>query len=81
MVDSIGVNKWVIGDSSLRNNLVSFNMEERKISFIQNINQTINENKIAKSNVLIKGLMNKKILWIGFIILIVAIIILVIIFK
>ena len=81
MVDSVGVNKWVIGDSSLRNNLVSFNMEERKISFIQNINQTINENNLAKSNVLIKGLMSKKILWIGFILLIIAIIILVIIFK
>ena len=81
MVDSIGVNKWIVGHSSLRNNLVSFNMQERKISFIQNIKQTLDENQIANSNLLIRGLFSKKIIWIGLGILLIVLIIIIYIFK
>ena len=81
MVDTVGINKWIIGHSSLRNNLVSFNMQERKISFIQNINQTLDENQIANSVVLIRGLFDKKTLWICLGILFVVLIIVIYFFK
>ena len=40
---------WTLGDSSLRNNLISFNILERKISFVQNISNIINDRKIENS--------------------------------
>ena len=49
LVDKIDFGIWVIGDSSLRNNLITFNMDERKISFVQNITDIIDDNKIANN--------------------------------
>ena len=43
------LNTWVLGDSALRRNLISFNMYERKITFIQNISGIIDDNKIAQN--------------------------------
>ncbi len=43
---------WIIGDSSLRGGLITYNMGERKISFIQNISKIIDDNKIAKSSLI-----------------------------
>ena len=43
------LNTWVLGDSALRKNLISFNTYERKISFIQNISGIIDDNKIAQN--------------------------------
>jgi predicted aspartyl protease len=43
------LNTWILGDSALRKNLISFNMYERKISFVQNISGIIDDNKIGKS--------------------------------
>ena len=40
---------WVLGDSALRGNLISFNLYERKIGFIQNISGIIDEQNISKS--------------------------------
>ena len=40
---------WVLGDSALRGNLISFNLYERKISFVQNISGIIDEKNISKS--------------------------------
>ena len=44
------LNTWILGDSSLRRNLISFNMYERKISFIQNISGIIEDTKIGQSS-------------------------------
>ena len=49
LVDRIDFGIWVIGDSALRSSLITFNMLERKISFVQNINKIIDDNKLAKS--------------------------------
>ena len=46
---------WVLGDSALRGNLISFNLYERKISFVQNISGIIDENKISNSKWIKKG--------------------------
>ncbi len=43
------LNTWVLGDSALRKNLISFNMYERKVSFVQNISGIIDDNKIGQS--------------------------------
>ena len=43
------LNTWVLGDSALRRNLISFNMYERKITFVQNISGIIDDNKIAQN--------------------------------
>ena len=43
------LNTWVLGDSALRKNLISFNMYERKITFVQNISGIIDDNKIAQN--------------------------------
>ena len=40
---------WILGDSALRGKIINFNLNERKISFVQNISGIIDENKIAKS--------------------------------
>ena len=46
---------WVLGDSALRGNLISFNLYERKIGFIQNISGIIDEKNISKSKWIKKG--------------------------
>ena len=46
---------WVLGDSALRGNLISFNLYERKISFVQNISGIIDEKNISKSKWIKKG--------------------------
>ena len=43
------LNTWVLGDSALRKNLISFNLYEKKITFIQNISGIIDDNKIAQN--------------------------------
>ena len=43
------LNTWVLGDSSLRRNIISFNIYERKITFVQNISGIIEDNKIAQN--------------------------------
>ena len=48
-MEKYDLNTWVLGDSSLRKNLISFNMYERKISFVQNISGIIDDNKISQS--------------------------------
>jgi len=40
---------WIIGIASLKKTLISFNMDERKISFVQNIKEIINNKKIENS--------------------------------
>ena len=47
--ESYDLNFWILGDSSLRGKIINFNLNERKISFVQNISGIIDENKIAKS--------------------------------
>ena len=82
MVDKIDFGAWVIGDSSLRASLITFNMQERKISFIQNINKTIEDNKIAKSILINQSWISNSMFWILIIGVILLIIILIIyIFK
>ena len=49
------LNTWVLGDSALRRNLMSFNIYERKINFVQNISGIIDDNKIAQSKWVNKG--------------------------
>ena len=43
------LSSWVLGDSTLRGNLINFNLYERKISFVQNISGIIDEKKISNS--------------------------------
>lgn len=81
LVDKIDFGIWVIGDSSLRSSLITFNMEERKISFIQNINQIIDNNKIAKSVLLNQGWMSSSWFWILIILGVLSIIAIILIFK
>jgi hypothetical protein len=47
--ESYDLNFWILGDSALRGKIINFNLNERKISFVQNISGIIDENKIAKS--------------------------------
>ena len=49
------LNTWVLGDSALRKNIISFNIYERKISFVQNISGIIDDNRIAQSKWINKG--------------------------
>ena len=50
------LNTWVLGDNSLRNNIISFNVYERKVTFVQkNISGIIEENKISQNKWLNKG--------------------------
>ena len=49
IMDIFDLNMWVLGDSTLRKNLISFNIYERKISFVQNISGIIDDNKIGQS--------------------------------
>ena len=49
------LNTWVLGDSSLRKNIISFNIYERKITFVQNISGIIDDNRIAQSKWINKG--------------------------
>ena len=49
MKENYDLESWILGDSALRRNLMSFNLYERKISFVQNITGVIEENKMAKS--------------------------------
>lgn len=42
-------NHWTIGIDSLKKSFISFNMDERKISFVQNIKEIINNKKIENS--------------------------------
>ena len=49
------LNTWVLGDSALRKNIISFNLYERKISFVQNISGIIDDNRIAQSKWTYKG--------------------------
>ena len=48
-METYDLNTWVLGDSALRSSLISFNMYEKKISFVQNISGIIDDNKIARS--------------------------------
>ena len=43
------LNTWILGDSALRRNLISFNMYEKKVTFVQNISGIVDDNKIAQS--------------------------------
>ena len=52
LVEKNDFGMWIIGDSSLRGGLITYNMGERKISFIQNISKIIDDNKIAKSSLI-----------------------------
>lgn len=74
LVDKIDSGMWVIGDSSLRGGLITYNMNERKISFIQNISNIIDDNKIAKSSIIYQSLFNSSMIWI----LIIAVILIII---
>ena len=40
---------WILGESVFKGNLINFSMKDRKISFVQNITQIIQNNKIKKS--------------------------------
>ena len=64
LVDKIDFGIWVIGDSSLRGNLFTFNMEDRKISFIQNISDIIDDNKIASNFISKNNWIGNALLWI-----------------
>jgi hypothetical protein len=78
LVNKIDFGSWVIGDSSLRSSLITFNMQERKISFIQNINNIIEDNKIAKSILINQRWISNSLFWIliiGGILLIIILII------
>ena len=78
LVDKIDFGIWVIGDSSLRGNLFTFNMEDRKISFIQNISDIIDDNKIASNFISRNNWIGNALLWIlifGGILLVVLLII------
>ena len=78
LVNKIDFGSWVIGDSSLRSSLITFNMQERKISFIQNINNIIEDNKIAKSILINQSWISNSLFWIliiGGILLIIILII------
>ena len=41
---------WILGESVFKGNLINFSMKDRKISFVQNITQIIQNNKIKKSH-------------------------------
>jgi len=53
--ENYDLNMWVLGDSSLRGNIINFNVYERKISFVQNISGIIDENKMINSKWIQKG--------------------------
>ena len=80
MKENYDLEAWILGDSSLRKNLISFNLYERKISFIQNISGIIDENNIAKSK-WIKNATNLFYYILGVIILIICICIIFALFK
>ena len=78
LVDKIDFGIWVIGDSSLRGSLITFNMEDRKISFIQSINDVIDDNKISSNFIGKNNWIGNALLWIlifGGILLVVLLII------
>ena len=60
------LNTWVLGDSSLRRDIISFNIYERKVTFVQNISGIIEDNKIAQNKWIDKGgsLLYSLIFWI-----------------
>ena len=64
-MEQYDLNTWVLGDSSLRKNLISFNMYERKISFVQNISGIIDDNKISQNKWIDNGgsLLYKFVYW------------------
>ena len=49
MVDVFDIKTWILGDSALRSTLISFNIEEREIKFIQNVNRMFNQDNLAVS--------------------------------
>ena len=53
--ENYDLNMWVLGDSSLRGNIINFNLYDRKISFVQNISGIINDNKMINSKWIQKG--------------------------
>ena len=81
LMDKISYNIWVIGDSSLRSSLITYNMEERKISFIQNISQIIDNNKIAKSILINQGWFSSSWFWILLILGVLSIIAIILFLK
>ena len=82
LVDKIDFGIWVIGDSSLSSSLVTFNMNEKKISFVQNINKLIDDNKIAKSILINQSWMSSSMVWIiSFGVILVVIVGIIYIFK
>ena len=73
LMSNLEFGMWVIGDSSLRGNLITFNMKERKINFVQNISEIIDDNKISRSKIF-QGRLNSFWIWIIIIIGILAIV-------
>ena len=53
--ENYDLNMWVLGDSSLRGNIINFNLYDRKISFVQNISGIIDDNKMINSKWIQKG--------------------------
>lgn len=74
MEDAFEINTWVLGDSALRHSLISFDMDERKISFVQNIQDIIDENKLAKSSIIFKegGFFSSILFWVIIAVIILA---------
>ena len=66
---------WILGDSSLRGSIISFDINDRKISFIQNISGVIDDSKMANSKTITQSWLFSTQFWI-----ILAIIILVVAF-
>ena len=52
IVDVFDIGTWILGDSALKSNLISFNINEREIKFVQNLKEQLNNIKISKSTVL-----------------------------
>jgi hypothetical protein len=52
IVDVFDIGTWILGDSALKSNLISFNINEREIKFVQNLKEQLNNIMISKSTVL-----------------------------
>ena len=81
LIDNLELNTWILGDSALRGSILTFDINKRQISFIQNIQQSLDDNNLLKEKIYNEN--NNDIssyLFYG-IILSIIIIILIIIFK
>ena len=52
IVDVFDIGTWILGDSALKSSLISFNINEREIKFVQNLKEQLNNIMISKSTVL-----------------------------